>query len=109
MQTKFLCANISKKTFNNYKNLIQICKEHNIKLMAMQYPVRSVKSLKYMLGNFNNITFISNEENFKKELKNHKTKEIFMDMFGGNFGHCTELGNTLIAENVAENILKLYN
>ena len=85
MQTKFLCAHISKKTFNNYKNLIQICKEHNIKLMAMQYPVRSVKSLKYMLGNFNNITFISNEENFKKELKNHKTKEIFMDMFGGNF------------------------
>ena len=38
-----------------------------------------------------------------------ENNDIFVDMFGGSFGHCTELGNTIIAENVAETILKLYN
>jgi hypothetical protein len=53
--------------------------------------------------------FIGNDTNFKEALKNHKTEDIFKDMFGKTFGHCTELGNTLIAENVAEIILKLYD
>ena len=29
-----------------------------------------------------------------------------MDMFGGDFGHCTVKGNRLLAENVARVILK---
>ena len=36
--------------------------------------------------------------------------EIFNDQFTGDFGHCTHLGNTMIAENVLhtlENILDL--
>jgi hypothetical protein len=76
----------------------------------MQYPVRSIEPLKILLKNedyYNKIIFISNEENFKEALKKYKTEDIFQDMFKGTFGHCTDLGNTLIAENVAENIEKL--
>jgi len=84
----------------------------NILFIAMQYPILSIEQLKNDLKNspyYNKLIFISNEENFKQALKTHKTEEIFTDRFAGDFGHCTELGNTLIAENVAETILKLYN
>jgi hypothetical protein len=29
-----------------------------------------------------------------------------VDMFGGDFGHCTEKGNQLLAQNIADTILK---
>ena len=47
-----------------------------------------------------------NENVFKKAVKEKGTKQIFVDMFGGEFGHCTLKGNKLIAENVANVILK---
>ena len=109
LQTKIALDNIPRQTIKNYFGLYKICKNNNIKLIAMQYPVRSIKPLKEMLKDVDEITFISNEENFKKTLQTHKLEEIFTDRFAGDFGHCTELGNTLIAENVAETILKLYN
>jgi hypothetical protein len=30
----------------------------------------------------------------------------FKDMFGGYFGHCTDKGNCLLAESIADTILK---
>lgn len=109
LQTKILLNNIQKQTIKNYFKLYKICKNNNIKLIAMQYPVRNIKTLKQILKNFDEVTFISNERNFKQALKTHKVEDIFVDRFAGDFGHCTKLGNTLIAENVAETILKLYN
>jgi len=82
------------------------------KVMPMQYPTLHVEKLKEDLScskHYNKLMFIGNDTNFKEALKNHKTEDIFKDMFGGSFGHCTELGNTIIAENVAEIILKLYD
>jgi len=108
-QTNLLIQNINKQTAINYIKLSKICNHNNIKLIAMQYPVRSIKPLQEMLKNQNNITFISNENNFKQALQRYKLEDIFVDRFAGDFGHCTDLGNTLIAENVAETILKLYN
>lgn len=108
LQTKISLNFIPKQTMNNYIELHKICKNKKIKLIAMQYPMRNIKPLKKMVD-FDDIVFISNEENFKQALKTHKIEEIFTDRFAGDFGHCTELGNTLIAENVAETILKLYN
>ena len=109
IQTNFLIYNVSQNTMNNYKDLANICKNKHIKLIAMQYPLRSIKPLKNILKDFDEITFVSNEKNFKQALQKYKLEEIFRDRFAGDFGHCTELGNTLIAENVAKTILKLYN
>ena len=82
---------------------------NNIKFMAMQYPMRSINSLKKLLysnKNYKNITFISNEENFKKYLYNIGSyDDLFIDQFAGDFGHCTELGNKIIAENVKKHII----
>jgi len=106
--------NKSNIKIKNYIYIINKAKTFNNKILfiVMQYPTLPVEQLKKDLKDslyYDELIFISNEENFKQALQKHKTEEIFTDMFGGSFGHCTELGNTLIAENVAENILKLYN
>jgi len=72
----------------------------------MQYPMRSVEPLKKMFKDRSDIIFVDNENVFKKAVKEKGTKQIFVDMFGGEFGHCTLKGNKLIAENVANVILK---
>jgi hypothetical protein len=76
----------------------------------MQYPMMPVDFLKNILKDskyYEKLIFISNENNFNEALKTYKPEDLFTDMFAGSFGHCTDLGNTLIAENVAENIEKL--
>lgn len=101
-------------TKKNYQYIISKIYKNNKKslVLPMQYPTLLIETLKSDLQDspyYDKLIFISNEENFEKALQNHKVEEIFNDMFGISFGHCTELGNTLIAENVAETILKLYN
>ena len=101
-------------TKKNYNYIIQEIYRNNENSLVfpMQYPTLSVEKLKQDLKDspyYDKLIFISNEENFKQALQIHKTEEIFRDMFAVTFGHCTEFGNTLIAENVAETILKLYN
>ncbi len=93
-----------------YRLIIQKLIDNNTKVICMQYPVRSLKPLKNILKDtryYDKVTFLSNEEIFKQALKEKPYDEIFVDQFGGDFGHCTDYGNTLIAENVAENLLKL--
>jgi hypothetical protein len=79
----------------------------------MQYPVRNIFSLQELLKNesyYDKIIFISNEQIFKNALIEKSYNDLFNDQFAGDFGHCTNLGNTMIAENVVktlENILNL--
>jgi hypothetical protein len=99
---------------NNYIGILNKIYNYNekTKIIAMQYPTLSVETLKKDLTRlkyYDKLIFIDNEKNFNKALKIYKTEDIFSDMFAGSFGHCTELGNTLIAENVAETILSLYD
>lgn len=106
--------NKSNIKIKNYIYIINKAKTFNNKILfiVMQYPTLPVEQLKKDLKDspyYDKLIFVSNEENFKQALQKYKTEEIFTDMFGGSFGHCTKLGNTLIAENVAETILKLYN
>ncbi|MCK5393372.1 MAG: hypothetical protein KAI91_03475 [Candidatus Omnitrophica bacterium] len=72
----------------------------------MEYPLRSVESLKNLLRSEGTIIFVDNGELFKEVLKQANYNEYFTDMFGGDFGHCTPKGNRLLAENVANVILK---
>jgi hypothetical protein len=95
-----------------YPKIAEIVFDAQAQLIAMQYPTLPIESLKNYLNTskyYDKIIFISNTKNFKETLKTHKIEDIFKDMFGGSFGHCTELGNTIIAENVAETILSLYD
>ena len=100
---------INSITMGNYLKLNDMLKARHIRPLYMQYPLRSVESLKAMLrsaDNFNQIIFIDNEAIFKNALETGSYDEYFTDRFAGDFGHCTAKGNRLIAENVAATILK---
>ena len=91
---------------HNYRKVTQTILGQGIEMVAVQYPVRSVRSLKKYLEGINGIVFVSNEESFKKALSQAPYDKYFYDSFGGNFGHCTPEGNKLIAQNLAGVILK---
>ena len=103
---------VKEQSKKNYQYIVRCIYQNNPKtiIMPMQYPVISVEDLKSNFKNSKNydkLVFISNEHNFKQALLTRKNKEIFIDMFGGSFGHCTDYGNALIAENVAKTIRKI--
>ena len=58
---------------------------------------------------YKELTFISNEKIFKDALMEKKYDEIFEDQFAGDSGHCTKLGNTMIAKNIVKTLEKMLN
>ncbi|MFH1519184.1 MAG: tetratricopeptide repeat protein [Candidatus Omnitrophota bacterium] len=95
-------------TRNGYQKLKEILTNKGIQLVCAQYPVRSLEPLKKIFEDQEGVIFVSNERVFKQALKQASYKEYFTDMFGSDFGHCTPKGNRLLAENIANVILKEY-
>jgi len=93
-------------TVNNYRMLKDILNRRKIQLVCVQYPMRNIETLKKVFIDQGNIIFVDNEGVFKEALKTASYKEYFTDMFAGDFGHCTEKGNRLLAQNIANMILK---
>ena len=94
----------------NYQRLKEILTKRGIRLVCIQYPMRSVEPLKKMLEPHGDIIFVDNERIFKEAVKKTDYTEYFGDMFAGDFGHCTAKGNRLLAENIANAILsKCFN
>ena len=93
-------------TINSYRKLKEILDKKGIKLVCAQYPVRNVGPLKRIFEKDKGVIFVDNERVFKKVLKKGSYKEYFIDMFGGDFGHCTPKGNMLLAQNIADVILR---
>lgn len=93
-------------TRRNYQRLKELLDKRGIKLVCVQYPMRSIEPLKQIFDAQEGIIFVDNEKNFLEALKTARFTEYFTDTFGGDFGHCTRKGNRLIAENIANVILK---
>lgn len=93
-------------TRDNYRKLEGMVKASGAQLVCMQYPLRSVESLKKLFDSGEGIIFVDNEKVFRGVLKLTQYAELFIDSFGGDFGHGTPRGNRLIAENVANIITK---
>ena len=94
-------------TRNNYLRLKEILDKRGIKLVCVQYPMRSIGPLKNIFrGAKDGIIFVDNQIAFRKAVKQEGFAEYFIDMFGGDFGHCTPKGNRLLAKYIADVILK---
>ncbi len=93
-------------TMRNYQELRDIVLNRGIRLVCMQYPMRDARALKDYLGTDKDIIYVENKNNFVDALKSHELMDLFTDLFAGDFGHCTEFGNRLIAKNLAETILR---
>ena len=93
-------------TKKNYLKLADILAAEKIRLVCVQYPRRSITPLKKMLSSRKDIIFVDNENLFKEAARKEGYGEYFSDRFAGDFGHCTDKGNRLLANNIAETILK---
>lgn len=103
---KAALENYNPVTKNNYLTLKKILDERGIKLVCVQYPCRSLEGLKKMLGTEKGIIFVDNGKVFRQGVKAEGYSSYFTDAFGGDFGHCTEKGNRLLAENIAKAVLE---
>jgi tetratricopeptide (TPR) repeat protein len=90
----------------NYRKFKEILDKRGVRLVCAQYPMRSVEPLKKIFEDYKDVFFVDNDISFKEIVKKSGLKEVFLDMFAGDFGHCTAQGNKLIAENIAHVILK---
>jgi Tfp pilus assembly protein PilF/lysophospholipase L1-like esterase len=93
-------------TVNNYHKLKKILDKRGVRLVCSQYPMRNIAPLKKIFEEDEGLIFVDNEAIFKETARKSGLKTLFVDMFGGDFGHCTRKGNQLLAENIANAILK---
>lgn len=94
-------------TRSNYQKLKASVESKNLTLVCMQYPTLSVYPLRRLLGDpVRNVFFVDNEQLFKRAVQRNGYDRYFLDNFGGSFGHCTNEGNKLLAENIAKVILQ---
>jgi tetratricopeptide (TPR) repeat protein len=94
-------------TEDNYRRLRTLLRERGISYVCAQYPMRDVDSLKKIFAEDpEGIIFVDNEKLFKEAVRRDGAATYFRDMIGGDFGHCTEKGNRLLAENIADTILQ---
>ncbi|MGD9015406.1 MAG: tetratricopeptide repeat protein [Candidatus Omnitrophota bacterium] len=93
-------------TIRNYKKIKNILDKNKIQLLCVQYPMRSIEPLKKIFEGEKNVIFVDNEQVFKNAVAKGLYKDFFRDMFAGDFGHCTDKGNRLLAENIAKVIAK---
>ncbi|MBN1492826.1 MAG: hypothetical protein JW938_01615 [Candidatus Omnitrophica bacterium] len=87
-------------TGKNYRLIEEKALKHGIPIVALQYPLRDVDEIKDHFLYPEQVNFVSNEEVFKDAVANGGYVTYFIDIFGGEFGHCTPKGNRLIAQNV---------
>lgn len=95
-------------TRRNYLKVKQILEAKGIRLVCMQYPLRSIEPLRKLFFGQENILFADNEKIFKEVIAKHGYEEYFFDMFAGDFGHCTPKGNRLLAEHIVDCIVEGY-
>jgi tetratricopeptide (TPR) repeat protein len=93
-------------TINNYRKLKRILDKKGIRLVCAQYPMRSIAPLKDIFAGNPDVILVDNEQLFKEAVMRDGYMEYFRDMASGDFGHCTRKGNRLLAENIANLILK---
>jgi len=86
----------------HYQRVVDSVRAREIPVIAMQYPLLSVKSLRKLLDYRDDVTYLENRTNFETALLGSKYRAIFEDSFAGSFGHLSPRGNMLVAENVAD-------
>jgi Flp pilus assembly protein TadD len=88
----------------NYRTIKRILDGKKIQMVCMQYPMRSIKPLRDIFRDEEGVIFVDNEKSFRDAVKLSGFNRYFVDMFAGDFGHCSAQGNRLIAENIAKAI-----
>jgi len=98
-----------KPTRQNYEFFYNFIEEKGICWIAMEYPRRSASDILIDLQKKQNplVFILENKVNFINALRSNSYEQIFSDNFATDFGHTTEFGSKLIADNVATKIQEI--
>ena len=94
------------QTVNNYNRLKRVLDDLNIRLVCVQYPMRSILTLRRTFDNQAGIIFVDNQHAFRQAIESSSYDDYFLDNFGGDFGLPTPKASSILAKNIAEVILK---
>jgi len=89
-------------TRRDYQRIFTSLQKHNIKLVAIQYPMRSINNLKDMFDGDQEVIYVDNQKSFQQAVAKGTYYEYFHDRIFGDFGHSTAKGNRIIAQNIAD-------
>lgn len=91
-------------TIRNLNKIVRLTTQKGIKFIFAQYPLRKINILQkaiYQPG----VRYISSYGTYAEAMTKYNYDDIFTDRFAYDFGHNTALGNELLAENIAKNLL----
>ena len=91
-------------TVESWRRVLATARNAGVPLVAVQYPLRSINGLRRMLGEAEDVIYVENRDNFQNALSRSGWDEIFIDRFAGDFGHSTDLGNEIIAEQLLKDV-----
>jgi len=100
--------NYTATTISNYLKVKATLDKKGIIYVCMQYPMCSIVPLRQIFSTQKDMIFVDNEKVFRDAVNKESYREYFVDIYGGNFGHCTPKGNRLLAENLANVIVKEF-
>ena len=98
---------VSEVTGYHYRKLHKALSSRGIRHLAMQYPIKPLRELEDQLKGAEGVVFLGNEKNFASALELGRYDEYFIDRFATVFGHTTEKGSRLIAENASAAVRKI--
>ncbi len=106
---RLTAARGSTMTARNYRLVRLLLTEHEIPLVAVQYPLRSVDTLEELVDRDPSIVFVDDERVFANAVANVSWDAYFTDDFAGDFGHLNRAGNRMLAENVARAVERILD
>ncbi|MBI2789710.1 MAG: hypothetical protein HYX59_13610 [Elusimicrobia bacterium] len=89
---------------NAYRGIAERILARKLVLFSMQYPARRVAPLKASLAGLEGVRFVDNEALFKDALRTTPFTDLFLDQYGGDFGHLKPKGVSLLARHLAAEI-----
>lgn len=109
MANKIKMKYYSQQTRLNYPRIIDMVVGQGLKMVCVQDPVVALEPLKKVLDYRTDVIWVDNEKVFKDRLfGGSKFSDLFVDSFGGEFGHATREGNRILAANIARTIIEEY-
>lgn len=90
-------------TRSSYRLISERIRAAGAQHLAVQYPRRELAPLRELLGGDRpGLLYVDNSANFAAALAGGKYSDLFIDEFGGTFGHLTPKANRIVAEAVLE-------
>ncbi len=104
-QEAFRKTSATPATLWHYSRLKETIQSKGLLMVVLSYPLQSPTALRDALGEDPMIIYIDNRQRFSEALSRTQYNELFLDYFGGNFGHITKKAAKILAENIAESLL----